>query len=631
MDGSGILYLNENIEKLKLKFPGIMWDMLLLQNATEGQVYIEPSQKGADTLKVYINGTDIYMHSKYDPLSEAKRIAESFEPKSENQHLLFYGIGLGYVLDIMKKRDPGMVYSIYEPNPLIFLKFLSSRKLSREFVGALKSIYIKGLAHDEELELSIFFQNLGFYVRPITLPSYERVYAEDYNYFCRKFKDSITDKRFKVGTRHLFEKRWMNNMMQNFPYTIKSENILNLSEKVFRGKPAVLAASGPSLDEEIENLKKIKREGLAYIFSAGSAVYKLYKHGIIPDAVCAIDGKEINYDLYRVLFEDPQNKTPLIYADMVFSEVVSSYNAGLFSIIMANDTLASYYLKNKSGIKEKTVRVAPSVALVTLQVLHYLQCDPIILVGQNLALKNDYYYAAGIDYHKDRKAKERITENDRANSFQVEDVHGNMVYTLKDLDLMRRSMEALIKLDSINNVINTTKGGARISGTKYIPLEDILRERLNVRVVDPDWYKIRSEGYDIGYLGAQHELILEKKSTIQDTIGKIEKEIEKIEKAVLNKNENKLNKLLSDFSAKIKELTRNEYYKTFIHPMNTLRMEILADNLTQIAREGNVIKKGREALTIYKDFISESKKLIIEMGPSFKEFDEKIQAIVQNG
>ena len=36
MDGSGILYLNENIEKLKLKFPGIMWDMLLLQNATEG-------------------------------------------------------------------------------------------------------------------------------------------------------------------------------------------------------------------------------------------------------------------------------------------------------------------------------------------------------------------------------------------------------------------------------------------------------------------------------------------------------------------------------------------------------------------------------------------------------------------
>ncbi|HOM43938.1 MAG TPA: hypothetical protein PK481_10420, partial [Bacillota bacterium] len=177
------MYLNENIEKLKLKFPGIMWDMLLLQNATEGQVYIEPSQKGADTLKVYINGTDIYMHSKYDPLSEAKRIAESFEPKSENQHLLFYGIGLGYVLDIMKKRDPGMVYSIYEPNPLIFLKFLSSRKLSREFVGALKSIYIKGLSLDEELELSVFFQNLGFHVRPITLPSYERVYAEDYNHF----------------------------------------------------------------------------------------------------------------------------------------------------------------------------------------------------------------------------------------------------------------------------------------------------------------------------------------------------------------------------------------------------------------------------------------------------------------
>jgi len=629
LDGSGIVYLNENIEKLKLKFPGIKWDALLLQNTEEGQVDIEPSQKGAGTLKVHINGTDIYMHSKYDPLSEAKRIADSFESKSENQHLLFYGIGLGYVLDIMKERDPGMVYSIYEPNPLIFLKFLSSRKLSREFVEALQSIYIKGLAHDGEMDLLIFFQNLGFYVKPITLPSYERVYAEDYNHFCRKFKDSIIDKRFKVGTKYVYEKRWVNNIMQNFPYTIKSENILNLSEKVFRGKPAVLVASGPSLDEEIEKLKKIKSEGLAYIFSAGSAVYKLFKHGILPDAVCAIDGNQSNYDIYKILFEDPQNKTPLIYADMVCNEVVSSYNAGLFSIIMKNDTLASYYLKNKSGMKVRMVRVAPSVALITLQILHYLQCDPIILVGQNFALKNDYYYAMGIDFHKNRKAKERITEKDRANSFQVEDVHGNKVYTLKNLDLMRRNMEALIKCDSINNVINTTKGGARISGTKYIPLDDVMRERLNVPVVDPNWHEIRPEGYDIEYLRAQHELVLEEKSTILDTIRKIEKEIEKIEKAVLSKNENKLNKLLSDFSVKVKELTRNKYYETFIHPMNTLRMEILANNLMQIAREGNVIKKGREALIVYKDFITEIKNLIIEMEPSFKEFNEKIQVIMQ--
>lgn len=624
------MYLSKNIEMLKRKFPYIKWSMLSeLQNIEEGRADIEPSQRGADTLKVHINGTDIYMHSKYDPLSEAKRIADSFESKSENQHLLFYGIGLGYVLDIMKERDLGMVYSIYEPNPLIFLRFLCSRKLSNKFVESLNSIYIKGLAFDEEMELIYFLQKLDFHVKPITLPSYERVYVEDYKNFCRKFKDSIVDKRFKVGTKYVYEKRWVNNMMQNFPYTIKSENILNLSERIFRGKPAVLVASGPSLDEEIENLRKIKNEGLAYIFSAGSAVYKLFKHGILPDAVCAIDGNESNYDIYRVLFENPENKTPLIYADMVWSEVVSSYNAKLFSVIMGNDTLASYYLKNKSDTALKRVKVAPSVAIITLQVLHYLQCDPIILVGQNFALKNDYYYAVGINFHKNRKAKERITEDDRTNSFQVEDVFGNMIYTLKDLDLMRRNMEALIKCDSINNVINTTKGGAKISGTKYVPLEDILKERLKVSVVDPNWYEIRTEGYDIEYFRSQHELLLEEKSRIHDTIRKIEKEIDKIEKAVWNNNENKLSKLLFDFSIRIKELTRNNYYKTFIYPMNTLRIELLASNLTQIAREGNIIKKGREALKGYKDFITEVKNLAMEIEPSFKEFDEKMQAIYE--
>ncbi|MEA4848936.1 MAG: 6-hydroxymethylpterin diphosphokinase MptE-like protein [Clostridiaceae bacterium] len=619
------MYLDKNIEMLKRKFSTVDWDLLIqMQPIEEGRADIEPSQKGIDTLKVYINGTASYLHSKYDPLSEAERIADSLELKQETRHLLFYGIGLGYVLDIIWERNPGLAYSIYEPDPLIFLRFLCSRKLSGEFVEALKGIYIKGLARNEGLDSELFFQGLDFYTESVPLPSYERVYAEDHRDFCRKFKDSIVDKRFRIGTKYAFEKMWMNNIMKNFPYTIKSENILNLADKFFRDKPSILVASGPSLDEEIENLKIIKGRGLAYIFCAGSAVYKLSKHGILPDAVCAIDGAPINYDLYRILFENPENKTPLIYADMVYHEVVSSYNAKLFSVILENDTLASHYLKYVLDMPVKKVKVAPSVALVTLQVMSKLQCDPIILVGQNFALKNDYYYAAGIDFHKDREAKEKITEKDRENSFQVEDVNGNMVYTLKNLDLMRRNMETLIRYNSINNIINTTKGGAKISGTRYITLEDVMKERLTVPVVVPEWYENRIESYDMEYIKAQHELMLEEKNKIDDTVKEIEKEIRKIEKAVLKSNENKLNRLLFDFSKKIKKLTRNSFYETFIYPMNTLQVELLTSALEYIAREENVVRKGRKAVKGYNEFIDEIKSVIIGIEPYFKDFSEGI-------
>lgn len=619
------MYLNKNIEILKRKFSNIKWNMLVqLLNTAEGHADIEPSQKGTDTLKVYVNGSVSYLHSKYDPLSEAKRIVDSLKLKPETRHLLFYGIGLGYVLDTIREKNSGLTYSIYEPDPLIFLRFLCSRKLSDEFVEALKGLYIKGFVLKEDLDSVFFFQTLDFYTKPITLPSYERIYSEDYRDFCRKFKDSIVDKRFKIGTKYVLEKRWMDNRMKNFPYTIKSENILNLADKFFKGKPAILVASGPSLDEEIENLKIIKSRGLAYIFSAGSAVYKLSKHGIFPDAVCAIDGAPINYDLYRILFDNPENKTPLIYADMVYNEIVSSYNAKLFNIILENDTLASYYLKYESDMPVQKVKVAPSVALITLQVLNKLQCDPIVLVGQNFALKNDYYYAVGIDFHQNREAREKITEDDRLNAFRVEDVDGNMVYTLRDLDLMRRNMETLIEFNSMNNIINTTKGGARISGTRYMPLDDVLEESLTVPVVVPEWYESRQESCDKEYIKTQHKLMLEDKNEIDDAIRIIEKEIGRIEKAVRKSNENKLNRLLFDFSKKVKKLTRNNFYKTFILPMNTLQVELLSNSLEHIAREENVVKKGREAVKGYNEFIAEAKKLIIEIEPYFEEFSEKI-------
>ncbi len=622
------MYLSKNIEILKGRFPNIRWDMLPeLRNTAERQADIELSQKGTNTLKVYVNGNVSYIHSKYDPLSEAARIADSIELKPEDKHLLFYGIGLGYVLDIIRRKNSSLTYSIYEPEPLIFLEFLCSRKLSAEFVEALKGIYVKGLVVNEDLDLVRFFHALDFYTKPITLPSYERIYAEDYNKFCRKLKDSIIDKRFSIGTKYVYEKRWMNNTLKNFPYTMRGENILNLADRFFRGKPAVLVASGPSLDEEIENLKIIKDRGLAYIFSAGSAVYKLSKHGILPDAVCAIDGDLSNYDLYRILFENPENKTPLIYADIVCNEVVSSYNASLFSMIMNNDPLAAYYLKHKSGAPVEKVKVAPSVALMTLQVLDKLQCDPIILVGQNFALKNDYYYAPGIDFHKNREAREKITEKDRQKAFQVEDVYGNMVYTLKDLDLMRRNMEFLIKTNSMDNIINTTRGGAKISGTQYMTLEDVMKEKLTAPVVVPDWYESRTEIYDMEYAQAQHELVLEEKNSIDEIIRDVEKEIEEIEKSARNKSWKKLDRLLSDFTKDIKKLTRNKYYKTFIFPANTLHVELLANSLEHIAREENTVKKGREAAVRYKEFIAEVKKLLMIVEPYFKEFDEKMRSM----
>jgi DNA-binding GntR family transcriptional regulator len=118
--------------------------------------------------------------------------------------------------------------------------------------------------------------------------------------------------------------------------------------------------------------------------------------------------------------------------------------------------------------------------------------------------------------------------------------------------------------------------------------------------------------------------MLKEHEAISDAIQKIEREIEKIEKAVLKNNENKLSALLFDFSKKIKKLTRNKFYEVFVYPMNTLRIELLALSLEKTAREDNIFKKGKEALKGYKQFIAEVKSIIIEIELQFQEFSEII-------
>lgn len=623
--------IDQNFDILKKKYSYVEWDKLLqLENTSENSADIEASRKGLDTIKVCIDGNVAYLHSKYDPLSEARTIVGSLELNPEVHHLLFYGIGLGYTLDVIRERMPQVTYSIYEPDPLVFKRFLSSRKLSASLVEALKSIYISGFMANEELESYAFFSELDYRTLPVALPSYERIFAENYNNFCIKFKNSIIDKRFNVGTRYILEKQWMHNAMKNFPYTIKSANILNLSEKVFTGKPAILVASGPSLDEEIENLRKIKQEGLAYIFTAGSAIYKLLKHDIFPDAVCAIDGSDRNTSIFKPLYENPNNNVPLIYADMMYHGVVSNYNAGLFNAPMENNPLEAYYLKYKNDMEVRKVKVVPSVAIVLLQILYNLHCDPIILVGQNLALKDDYYHAAGMAFNcGNSQFKEKITESEKLNAFPVEDVYGNVVYTLKDLDLMRRNMEIMIEYYPMKNIINTTEGGAKIKGTEFMPLSDLMEARLNVPVVNTHWYETESECYDLDYIKHQHELLLKDRESLNDTIKKIEKEIGKIEKAVAQNNGNKLSVLLYNFVEVVKGLTRNRFYKTFIYQTNGLQVELLSKSMESVARETNIVKKGRDAAKLYREFVDDAKSLIKEIEPYFQEFDAKIQGLYE--
>lgn len=137
--------LTDNTIYLRDNFP-------LLYNGIEDKdnkikdiyISVEDTKDKNKTLQIKDKeGQSIYLHSKYNPIREAQAIINKFKEKEnidENTHIIFYGLGLGYHIDLFIKEYPDVDFSLYEPSVEIFNYFLENRNLKDYSRGNLKSI-----------------------------------------------------------------------------------------------------------------------------------------------------------------------------------------------------------------------------------------------------------------------------------------------------------------------------------------------------------------------------------------------------------------------------------------------------------------------------------------------------------
>lgn len=82
------------------------------------------------------------LHSKYNPVQEAERFINSLREKIEEaDHILFYGIGLGYHVKYFSTAYPEKLISAYEPIEEIATNSLKERAIT-EFPKDKLSHYI---------------------------------------------------------------------------------------------------------------------------------------------------------------------------------------------------------------------------------------------------------------------------------------------------------------------------------------------------------------------------------------------------------------------------------------------------------------------------------------------------------
>jgi hypothetical protein len=617
------MILVDNINILKESYPEI-WDKLKLFENEENRLIseIEETRKGDKTLSINKDDNKIYLHSKYNPLREVEIIIESYKDIDENTSIIFYGTGLGYHIKLILDKYPNIKYYIYEPIPELMYRFLSNINLSNMKKGRIMGLNIgfEGI----ESSLSRFVDVNRNNMQIVELPSHKQNFLDEYKRFNEIFSNIIKNKRSSLATNYSFQKRWIINSMKNFGEVLSTPNIIIEKKGEFKDRPALLVAAGPSLNEEIENIRSIKENGLAYIFSVGSAINTLIYHDIYPDAACTYDPTVKNQMVFEMTKERNIREIPMMFGSSVGYETLESYLGKKYHMITSQDTISNYYLKNEDGKDMNIVQDAPSIAVVTIQLLYELGFSNILLVGQNLGYRGKEKYSGGISYSTE------LTEEEIEKGIWVKDVYGNEILTNEGFNSMRQQMEHYIKELPNIEVINTTQGGANIEGTKFIDLSNFINLKLKEKIVEENWLEGNNTKYDKEHLN----LKLRNMDRSYDRALKINKEysniLDRLDKLINNRNFIQAEKMYTKLDKELKRIENNDFYKTFILPMNRVQYKILADSIDSLNDIRDPYVKGKTIIESFKRFMDICVEDIEMIDPIYEEMKEEINKYIDS-
>ncbi|RHW66720.1 DUF115 domain-containing protein, partial [Clostridium botulinum] len=268
----------------------------------------------ANNKSLTIKVDNILLHSAYYP----EKICEKFIENNKDiyinkKNVVVYGIGLGYhVQALLNKVSDDTIIHIFDVDKEIYN------------IGKNYGVY-KNFIKDPRVKLYIgvcdeFFNNLKLKLQEVEdiliyTPSL-KILSKEYSNIKTIFKN------FKMAKTGINE--FKDIMEENYNSNLKEAHFTMrdfYSTYNFKDEKIIIVASGPSLDENIEKLKRL--QGNIKIFSVGSALRTLIYNGITPYMICIIDPSELVYNQIKG-FENLD--IPLCFLKTASRWAISKYN-----------------------------------------------------------------------------------------------------------------------------------------------------------------------------------------------------------------------------------------------------------------------------------------------------------------
>jgi len=455
-----------NLTALEAKYP-VLASIIKKNRIEESGYKIIPAETGEPNLLVASSNSFIMLYDNASPYEYCRKFFEGMNI-TYAPVVLFLGFGLGYHLHMFTQLYANKVHAkkiiVFEDNinffhlamEMIDFSHLITHPDIHFFIGEDPGDSFPKIRREilTDKGTALHLRSTKVIPLPANIHLNDKFYHEALNNTRMAFRQAM----IIAGNDPTDSFIGIDNMLGNIKPIVSHPGINQLKDK-FKGIPAVTVASGPSLKKNMHLLRDIRDRAL--IISCDSNFLPLMKRDIRPHIVASLERTAGTGQFY----EGTQDVDGiyLAFCPLVQPDVYDSFQGKKIIVFRPFSHFDWFHLD------KGTLPIGPSVSNMAFSIAEYLGCDPIIMIGQDLA------FAEGGDTHvEDMRFGER-DENYYSSIIKTEGNDGNPVNTSRTWEIFKMAHEEDI-ISYKGLCINATEGGAKIRGAHVMPFAEVIKK-----------------------------------------------------------------------------------------------------------------------------------------------------------
>lgn len=439
----------------------------LMEELEELELTNKKIREEDNCLYMTVEGIEYQIESR-NREKEVKLLTKEIKTEKENL-ILVLGMGNRQLIrELSEYTKKGSKLIVYEPNMAMLKYILEHENLSEIFI---KGNVILWWGTEEKEINEHLFEIIGmnwvkhiYNMQVITPPSYV-VYLPAFKNLMQKVNTKIIQYYKSLGNSLPDVLQGFQQNYQNVRACLETNSIKEITDK-YKGYPAIIVASGPSLEKNIQHLKKA--DGKALIISCDASWDACKMHGVKPDAIATIERLEVTYQCFYEgkKFDDD---LVLLAPTLTWPKTFEEFKGKKILVSKNSEGIDGWW--NSFFPDVEFINTGMSCANLACMAAGMAGCNPIILIGQDLAYTDNKKHS---DITHTKYDGANANPNPEGENIMVEDVHGNMVPTCDVFNLFRYWFEDFAAYNKELELIDATEGGAKIQGSTIMTLEDAI-------------------------------------------------------------------------------------------------------------------------------------------------------------